>query len=391
MSVDLQGILNQYGNLPEIRNEMYAYTVASQINRCPLVTRLRRKPVGSVNFKIVKRNFRQRTAVVATGGYNSSTTTVTVNDGSYMMNGDVWLTPNGERLEIMADPTPGTPWSLTVRRSAEGTAASAGLAADVWTLMGNSRTGAEVNQNGAAFLPTAVDQYCQTFQHPVQIGGSLAASSAFVLPNGVPDVMALVKQEGNQNMMDDFEKTSFYGLGEAPGQDTASGGTNGRPKQKGLITLIATNNTSAPTNAGAYKPSDFTRDVLASARANGGEPSVALVSMGFMVGLQTWGMPLVRINAGATVLGTAIDAFECPFLSGVKLVFCYHLGSTGNDAAVGLTADEVGLRMMRNEFFNPRGVRGDAFEGDWMAEGAVELENEQHHSWTSGITAFSAT
>ena len=49
------------------------------------------------------------------------------------------------------------------------------------------------------------------------------------------------------------------------------------------------------------------------------------------------------------------------------------------------------MRMKRNEFWNPRGSRGDAFEGDWIAEGAIEIENPSHHAWVEGITAFSAT
>ena len=49
------------------------------------------------------------------------------------------------------------------------------------------------------------------------------------------------------------------------------------------------------------------------------------------------------------------------------------------------------MRMKRNEFWNPRGIRGDSFEGDWMAEGAIEIENPAHHAWVEGITAFSAT
>jgi hypothetical protein len=29
-------------------------------------------------------------------------------------------------------------------------------------------------------------------------------------------------------------------------------------------------------------------------------------------------------------------------------------------------------------------------EGDWISEMAIEVVNEQHHSWVEGITAFSA-
>ena len=55
-----------------------------------------------------------------------------------------------------------------------------------------------------------------------------------------------------------------------------------------------------------------------------------------------------------------------------------------------LTSAEIRFRVKRNEFWNPRGVRGDAVEGDWIAEGAIELENESHHAWLEGVTAFSA-
>jgi hypothetical protein len=58
--------------------------------------------------------------------------------------------------------------------------------------------------------------------------------------------------------------------------------------------------------------------------------------------------------------------------------------------AVALTSSEIRLRVKRNEFWSPRGVRGDAFEGDLIAEGAIELANESHHAWVEGITAFSA-
>ena len=52
--------------------------------------------------------------------------------------------------------------------------------------------------------------------------------------------------------------------------------------------------------------------------------------------------------------------------------------------AVALTSSEVRMRMKRNEFWSPRGSRGDAFEGDWVAEGAIEIENPAHHAGSRG-------
>jgi len=82
-----------------------------------------------------------------------------------------------------------------------------------------------------------------------------------------------------------------------------------------------------------------------------------------------------------------INVFEAPFLGGITLVEAPLLRPF---TAVALTSSEIRLRVKRNEFWSPRGARGDAFEGDLIAEGAIELANESHHAWVEGITAFSA-
>ncbi len=113
-----------------------------------------------------------------------------------------------------------------------------------------------------------------------------------------------------------------------------------------------------------------------------------IVSTNFMTGLATWGHAAQRIEAGVNVFGTPIDVFEAPFLGGISLIEAPLLKPF---SAICLTSSEVRLRMKRNEFWSPRGSRGDAFEGDWIAEGAIEVDNESHHAWLEGITAFSAT
>jgi hypothetical protein len=64
------------------------------------------------------------------------------------------------------------------------------------------------------------------------------------------------------------------------------------------------------------------------------------------------------------------------------------LGTSTNFAAIALNTNEVRLRIKRALFDKPRGSRGDAVEGDMIMEGAIDVENEGHHSWTSGITGF---
>ncbi len=296
------------------------------------------------------------------------------------MNGDVLELASGERVEVVADPILATN-TVLIRRGAEATTPAAGSAGDTIRLIGNSRTGGEVLQNAVAFRPTGVTQYCQTWQHPVQVSGSLQSSLGYQAAQGARTPFEQTKMDALQNLMDDMEYSSYYGRGEDPS-------ISGRPKQKGVRTLVTPNLTTTPTNAGAYKPTDLIRDTLEKCRIGGGDPDVLIVSTNFMTGLATWGHAAQRINAGTNVFGTPIDVFEAPFLGGVSLIEAPLLKPF---TAICLTSSEVRMRMKRNEFWNPRGIRGDALEGDWIAEGAVEVDNPSHHAWVEGITAFSAT
>ncbi len=375
----LQGIQGAFDNQSQIRNDIYAVTSNWFVNRCPLVTRSPRVPVGSTTFTIVKRGYRTRIASLA-APVAATDVQITLVDASAFMNGDVLELASGERVEIVSDPNIGTN-VVTVRRAAEGTSASAGAINDVVRLISNSRTGAEINQAGVAQRPVGYPQFCQTWQHPVQIGGSLQASSSYEGTASASTPFEQNKMIALQNLMDDMEVSSYYGRGEDPA--TAS-----RPKQKGLKTLLATNNNTSPTNAGAYKPTDFIRDTLEKCRLGGGDPDVLLLSSNFMTGLAMWGQAVQRINAGTNVFGTPINVFEVPFLGGVSIIEAPLLKPY---SAIALTSSEVRMRMKRTEFWNPRGSRGDAFEGDWMAEGAIEVDNETHHAWVEGITAFSTS
>ena len=235
-------------------------------------------------------------------------TQITLVDASPFMNGDVFGLVSGERVESIGDPnlSDNTP----VRRGAEGTTVGTGSTNDVIQLIGNSRTGAEINQNGVALIPVGVSQFCQTWQHPVQVGGSL---SGLV---GVPDVRGArtpfeqYKMDALQNLMDDMESTSYYGIGEDPRLAA-------RPKQKGLRTLLTSNLTTSPINAGVYKATDFMRDTLKRAGQRR-RPGCAAGRVNFMTGSATWGQAVERIDAGVNVFGTPIDVFDARRSSAVS-------------------------------------------------------------------------
>jgi hypothetical protein len=375
----LQGIQGSFDNQAQVRNDITVVAINWFLNRCPLVTRIPRVPVGSTTFTMVNRTFRSRVALLA-ASVAATDTQISLVDASPFMNGDVLELASGERVELTTDPNVLTN-TITVRRSAEGTTAATGALNDVIQLIANSRSGSEINQNSVAFKPVGVTQYCQTWQHPVQVGGSLQASTAYQAPPGVRTPFEQSKMDALQNLMDDMESSSYYGKGEDPAVVS-------RPKQRGLRSLLNSNTTTNPVNSGAYKPTDFIHDTLEKCRTGGGDPDVLLLSTNFMTGLATWGHAAQRIDAGVTIFGTPIDVFEAPFLGGLSIIEAPLLRPF---TAVCLTSSEIRMRMKRNEYWNPRGTRGDAFEGDWMAEGAIEVDNQAHHAWLEGITAFSAT
>lgn len=345
------------------------------VNRTPLISRFPKLPVGSPNFVITNDNYRPRTTTF-TADQDNSQTTLAVTDGSMFTNGDV-IEIEGEQ-QLVTGISSNT---LTVTRAYGGTSAAAHTASGGTVyLTTNTRTGGEVDTQGISRIPSPVVQYCQTVQHAYQVGGALQSTTNFVSGLGTP--LDRDRMLAMQNCMDDFEEASYYGKG------VAISGPSTRPQMKGLRSLIATNNTTNPVSKAAYKPSDLIRDTIQKCFDGGGNPNFMLVSTDFLTGFAVWGHAVQRLEAGATVFGAPIDLFEVPFLSGISLVPAPLLRP---GTAICLSGPEIRVRLKRPLLEKPRGSRGDAVEGDFIMEGAIELDNEAHHAWVNGITAFAAS
>ncbi len=394
----LQGFMGTQLAGVEARNDV---TVAIRnwfANRNPLVTRLPYVPVERVDFLMYTHKYRARSTSLTAAVTSSSQTSLTLSDATFLMNHDVLelvdsVSGNVERVQVSGDPTSSTTvnvcrglWSEIA--GTQGTTPLSSVAnASTVNLIGNSRSGAEVQQTGLTTIGVARTQYCQTFQFPVQIGGSAQTARAQVLPGGIQTPFDFNMTVQLQNMVDDIENTLYYGIAQAP--NDSSGVT---AKMNGLRSIIQSNNISAltnstPVNSAAYGSTDLIRDTLQVARQGGGEPDLLVVSTNFMSGFATWGQAIQRVPAGETVFGTPINVLEAPFLHGITIVEAPLLRPY---TAIALTSSEVYIRNKRNPFWQLRGSRGDMVEGDWIAEMAIEVVNESHHAWVEGITAFSA-
>ena len=268
---------------------------------------------------------------------------------------------------------------ITVQPAYAGTTAASHTNGVPVYLVSNSRTGAEINVTSVSRIPQAVTQYCQTVQHAYQVGGALQADANYVTGFATP--LDRDRMLAMQHVMDDFESAVYYGKG------VQIAATATRPMMKGIGNLIQTNSVTAPINAAAYKPSDLVRDTLQACFNGGGNPTVLLVSTDFLSGFAVWGHAAMRLNAGSNVFGTPIDLFEAPFLSGISIIPAPLLRP---GTVICLSDPEARIRLKRPMIDKPRGSRGDAFEGDIIMEGAIELDNEAHHAWVTGVTAFAA-
>jgi hypothetical protein len=84
-------------------------------------------------------------------------------------------------------------------------------------------------------------------------------------------------------------------------------------------------------------------------------------------------------------LGIAADVFVVPFLGGTRLVPAPLLQS---GTAIAFNSVECRIRLKRPLFDQPRGIRGDALEGDMIMDGALDVENEYKHAMVTGVTGF---
>jgi hypothetical protein len=374
-----QGIITPYDSLGVIPVEVYSAAINFFVNRTPLYSRFPHLPVGSLSFKINNTKYRPSTVTLG-GAVLVGDGTITMADASYLMVGDVIEIEN-EFVQVTADPNTTTN-VVAVARGVAGTTAAGHTTGLTGYLLGNARTGAEINQSAINQVPNPLVQNLQTFQHPVQVGGSIASAFDYALPPGVESLIGFQRLKAMQEVADGYERSAYYG------KPAALSATVVRPMQTGLRTLLTTNNTAAPVNAAAYKPSDLIRDTIQPCFANGGNPDIFIVSTDFMTGLSIWGQAVQRIPAGENAFGVPIDLFEAPFLSGIRIVPGPLLRQ---GTVICLTSGEVRNRAKREMFSKPRGSRGDAEEEDIIMEMAIDAENEHHGAWVSGITGFSAT
>lgn len=374
-----QGTVNPYQIANVIPNEVFGIAINWFAPRTPLLSRLPKVPDGSPVFQMIGHSYRPRTTKLNAALADNTNTSITLLDGSFLMQGDILKLASGEYVEVTADPPANN--VVTVRRGIAGTTAASQTNATVVVLVGNSRTGAEDGPKAIASSLSTTTQAMQTIQHPYSVGGGVQSNKLYPLQPGASTPLEQYKMDAMQNAMDDGEYSAYYGALELANT------TITRSKMAGLRNLITTNLVTSPVSASAYKASDFQRDLLTGPRKTGGAPDMVFVASNWMDAFATWSIPLQRIDQGDTIFGRPIRSYSCAFLGDVEIVESSLLP---NFTAFSLTSDEARWRVKRALIDEPYAKSGDTSKGHMLMELAIELDNEFHHGWLEGVTAFSS-
>jgi hypothetical protein len=372
----LQGIPRVVDVVANVLDSDFAVSRQWNVNRNPLYARLPARPVDGYVLQTWPGTYRPRTTTLGAAVADGVVTTITLANAKIIMNGDRLLLNSGEIVEVVDHPNTTTN-VVTVLRGVSGTTAAAQTNSTTVTNLGNSRTGAETFQRAITAIPDKTPQYVQTFQHVYSVGGGQAAVRTRYGGRAAP--YDAEKQDKMVNITDDIEFAGLYG------KAAVVSSTESRYAMNGLFNLITTNNVTAPTNASAYKPSDFLRDCIQPIINAGGTPGVAFVSPGWVTGLAVWGFGPLRLDAGSTVFGAAIEAFAVPSFGNVTFVYAPLMQGI---SAIVASEDELYWGVLEGLRSQEYGISGDAREGDWIARQAIMIENEARAAAVRNITGF---
>ena len=399
MAYEIAGVVREIDVQNEVRNDISFFVQRYYPNQYPLIARTTRKAVSTPIYDIRHSKIRPRlfpfsSALNGTDATSTLTMAPTVvqdgvqyGDTTALMPGDVLEIVSGgvaERIQVLATPayenatrpnfaTPAA-GTVTVRRGVEGTTVATHATTDgPMLLIGNARFGDERFQPGLRSTPISVQQYNQTWLFPAQV--TYGAQSTDVL--GVPDLFNQTKGGQLDNMARDMEVSSLYGIGESPY-------VNGNAKQKGVRQQIVTNRKQA-SSPGSYVPKSLIADALNPIYLLGGTVDFMMVSVDVLTGIDGWGSGNLRLESGTDVLGLKIDAFQSSVAPRAAIIPNIYLKP---GTIFGGDSSQLFWRNKQNEQWQDRGITGLIKEGEWFAEGSIEVQDQERMFWIEGITNF---
>lgn len=314
------------------------------------------------------------TQINNSGGYNSSATSIVVDDGTVFNVGDIMVNVStSEHVRVTAVSTN----TLTVVR-AFGSTAAASMADDDYVLnLGPAFAEGTVSGDPNMLLESSDFNYTQIWKKPFSVTGTAAASEFYVGPE--------LKKRMEQAMRDTKRQAEMAALFGELKLDTTS--TNNPIRSTaGLNAKITTNRFAI---GGTLSQDYFAQTVLPAAGRYGSSKKVIYCGVNMLKCFTDWGLDRLQTFTSDTMLGFKAREYVNPFLD---LMIVRHKMLEGPLAGYAFIVDpenfyraELPGRSLQLQSDIQENDR-DGKKSQWFGEWGYDIPLEKSHAVLTGIT-----
>jgi hypothetical protein len=354
-----------------------------QPNETPFTTflqQLRKERTADPKFKSDEDQLEPRFDAINNGaGYNSSATSVVVDNGAYFAQHDLVLnTRTGEMVRVTAVSTN----TLTVVRGV-GSTAAAMLDNDELLLAGSAQPEGDTSKPARSSNPSPLTGYTQIFRRPWELTGTAIASENETTPH---DWDLQADKVGIEHKRDMERAFLFNGT---PSEDTS--GSQARRTTGGIISAITTNATDA---GGTFTETEF-NTAMRQAFRYGTKRKVLMASPLLVSVLNTYASGKIQVtDQGRSSYGVDVTTFTSPF-GAVRLVVNWELeGAKYGGYGVIIDFDNVAYKYLANNKANRdskvrtniQAPDADTRKDEWLTECGLQINLQQTHALITGVT-----
>lgn len=307
------------------------------------------------------------------GGYNSSATSIVVDDGTVFNVGDIVTNVStSEHIRVTAVSTN----TLTVVRGFGSTSAASMADDDYLLVVGNAFGEGTTSPDPNMLIESSDYNFTQIFKKSVSVTGTAKASEFYVGPE--------LKKRREQALRDTKRQGEMQALFGERYQDAST--TNPIRTSAGLNAKVTTNRFSI---GGTLSQDYFAQTVLPAAGRYGSSKKVIYCGVNMLKCFTDWGLDRLQTFTSDTMLGFKAREYINPFLD---LMVVRHKMLEGALAGYAFIVDPENfyraelpgrsLTYQENIQENDRDGQKDQWFGEW----GYDIPLEKSHAVLTGIT-----
>lgn len=359
----------------------------------------KRKGIDSPRYEWFEDDYvaRWTTNSATTVNANSGSTTVTVNDGTLFVAGDLFLVPNADSSSTAPELVRVTAVStntLTVVRAQGGTSVAAINAGAALRIVGNAYEEGAVTPSAKTTAPVAKISYTQIFRSSLNFTKTQVATKAYGAPDGER------KREQRKKLIEQKEKmNAAFLFGSA--SESLTGGPTGAPVRTtmGLNSVISTN----ITDAGGVLTKKTFETFSRSAFRYGSREKLLLASPMVISAIHDWGNSFLLVKPLEKVYGVDVNRVQTGH--GTWMLardWMLEKGISGGNGFSGY-AYSVDMDSLEYFFLNANGENRDthliqnaiqdgrdAFVDEYLTEAGLRIIQEKRFAKLFDVTDYSS-